>query len=120
MSHVLLVEDDEPLLYALGRSLQGEGFTVTAVRCAQDALRVLEGAATRVDVMVTDIHLGDHAAHGISLAQMARMRRFDMRVIFITGSAESIKHANAHGPALLKPINPDHLAATIRDELLVA
>lgn len=112
MTHVLLVEDDEHLLYALARSLEASGFAITAVHDAQEALAALEGDSP-IDVVVTDIHLGENAAHGISLAQMARLRRKGVPVIFITAFPENLKHAKPHGPVLLKPVDAKELERLI-------
>jgi CheY-like chemotaxis protein len=116
--HVLLVEDDQELRYALRKALTREGLRVTDVPSSHEALAKLEEADCDVEVLVTDVMLGSQGPHGISLTQMSRLKRPGLPVIFITGFPETLHHVEPHGPVLTKPVDPMILALRIRHEVL--
>lgn len=110
---ILLVEDDDALSYALTRILAVEGYTVVRVHDYQDALLILEDGGS-VDLLVTDLRLP--GVNGFALARMGRMRRHNLKVVYVTGCDE-FPESEALGPVLRKPVDPDALLRTVRATL---
>ncbi len=73
---------------------------------------------TRIDLLVTDVGLPG-GMNGRQVADAARELRPGLKVLFITGYAETTVMGNGHlepGMAVLtKPFAMDHLAGKIRD-----
>jgi two-component system, cell cycle response regulator CpdR len=83
---VLVVEDDDALLYAIGRHLTGLGLSVIPAPSTMAALKVLEGdEGSTIDVLLTDIVMPQGNPHGIALSRMAKLRMPKLHVIYITG-----------------------------------
>jgi CheY-like chemotaxis protein len=82
-ARVLLVED-EPLISDLATdALEEQGFAITAVSNANDALRRLMAGAP-IDLLFTDVNLGG-GMDGTTLARRARELRPDLPVIYTSG-----------------------------------
>jgi CheY-like chemotaxis protein len=74
------------------------------------ALETLESDQP-VDVLVTDILMPDRI-HGFALARMARMRRPELKVLYLT--AYDLPTDEAIGTVLRKPVTDTMLADEIR------
>lgn len=84
-ARVLLVED-EPMISELATdALEEQGFAITAVSNANDALRRLMAGAP-IDLLFTDINLCD-GMDGTTLARRVRELRPDLPVIYTSGQS---------------------------------
>lgn len=83
-STVLVVEDDESLLFAVSSALDAAGFDVKSVLNGQLGLDFLE--TEPVDVMVVDVRLG--RLSGVDVLRAVKARWPDIEVIMMTGSTE--------------------------------
>ena len=112
---VLLIEDDDAIRELLAEDLAGNGFEVSGLAFAEDAL-VLLGSGEAVDVLVIDINLGDGLT-GMDLAEVARGRHPDVELVFISGHAidRQGRSPHPHEHLLLKPFRPSELARLIRE-----
>jgi PAS domain S-box-containing protein len=81
--HVLLVEDDDLLRDQVARQLTLLGCKVTIERNGHDALQHLDEAG-EVDLLMTDIAMPG-GLNGRQLAEHARSRRPDLRILFTSG-----------------------------------
>jgi len=114
----VLVVDDEPSVRILVSDLLGE-FGYTALEAADGAggLKVLESNA-RVDLLISDVGLPG-MMNGRQMADAARVKRPDLKVLFITGFAETALLNNGQlepGMSVLtKPFTVETLAARVRD-----
>ena len=91
---VLLV-DDEPMLRTLmAEALEESGYAAIACSDGPTGLKVLE-SGRRIDLLITDVGLPG-GMNGRQLADAARLTRADLRVLFMTGYAESAGLANGH------------------------
>ena len=83
--HILVVDDDPKIRNLLMRFLQDEGFTVTAV---EDATQALKHATSRkIDLITLDISLGQ--GDGFDVAR--KVRAFsDVPIIMVTGKDDVI------------------------------
>ena len=117
---IVLVVDDEPAIRTLiAEALREVGHTVLEAADAAAAQLILEGDA-RVDLLLTDVGLPG-GMNGRQLADVARVRRPELKVVFITGYAEKAAMGNATlGPGMelmTKPFTMRNLAAKIQAAL---
>lgn len=83
-STVLVVEDDELVRGSLAEGLAMAGYSVVSVPTTTDALRELENGRS-IDVALIDIKMPPGHPHGFALGRMARLRRPDLPLVFISG-----------------------------------
>jgi CheY-like chemotaxis protein len=114
----VLIVDDEPTVRMLVADVLGDlGYTAVEAADGAAGLRVLQ-SDVRVDLLVTDVGLPG-GLNGRQMADAARVGRPDLKVLFITGFAETAVFGN--GPlevgmaVLTKPFAVDVLAARIRE-----
>src|SRR5215213_5493826 len=114
----VLVIDDEPAIRTLVvEALQEYGYRVIQADSGPSGLRILQSAA-RIDLLVTDVGLpGD--MNGRQVADTARQEHPELKVLFITGFAESAVVSNGNLPAgmavITKPFALTALSQKIRD-----
>ena len=116
---VVLVVEDEQLVRGLVVDLLSErGYRVVEAADGSAALETLR-AERLVDLLLTDIGLPDMT--GRQLAEAARARHVNLKVLFMTGYANNAAVANgvlAPGMAMItKPFALDALAARVRTML---
>lgn len=116
-SQVVLLVDDEPLIRMVtAEHLEDLGYVVMEAGDARSAIKVLENERT-IDLLLTDVGL-PHGMNGRQLADIARERRPDLPVLFITGYAENA--VLDHGQLLpkmeilTKPFDIDVLARRVK------
>jgi PAS domain S-box-containing protein len=116
-SETVLVVDDETSIRMLVTELLAElGYAVIATGDGAEALKALRSNAS-IDLLVTDVGLPGGMT-GRHLADAARALRPNLRVLFITGYAESSALSDVRSPGvrvLAKPFPLDVLAAQIRE-----
>ncbi|WP_145730822.1 hybrid sensor histidine kinase/response regulator [Nitrospirillum pindoramense] len=117
---VLVVEDDESVRLLVLDVLQELGYTALHAADGRGALSVIE-SSSQIDLLITDVGLP--GLNGRQLAEIARRRRPDLPVLFVTGYAAN---AAVRGDFLdegmdmvMKPFAMDELAAKIRGILEV-
>jgi DNA-binding response OmpR family regulator len=112
-SRILLVDDDEHVVDALGAALSDLGFDVTAAQSGERAVDTL--AARQVDLVITDLVMGE--VDGIGVLASARERDPTVGVILLTGygdmqSAVAALRLGADD-YLLKPCEIETIEATV-------
>ena len=108
---VLVVEDEALVRMLVVQTLEEAGFAVSEAAEAQGALEMLR-RDNEIRLMVTDVGLP--GLNGRRLADEARARRPDMKVLFMTGYADStlLESTLPEGFGLItKPFDLDDLAA---------
>ena len=113
---VVLVIDDEPTIRMLVvEVLREAGYVAIEAFDAPSGLRALE-SLSRIDLLITDVGLPG-GLNGRQIADAARVRRPDMKVLFITGYAENAALGSGYlepGMSVLtKPFAMDALARKI-------
>jgi PAS domain S-box-containing protein len=113
----VLVVDDEPSVRMLvAEVLEDLGYTALEAEDSAAGLRLLESGA-RIDLLVTDVGLPG-GMNGRQMADAARVRRPDLKVLFITGYAEtSVLGGGRLAPGmhvLTKPFPIETLGSTIK------
>ena len=114
---VLLV-DDEPLIRMVAaEQLEELGYVVLEAGDAASALEILD-ADRSIGLLITDVGLPG-GMNGRQLAEAARDRRPDLKVLFITGYAENavLNHGDlAPGMQVMtKPFDMDIFAQRVKD-----
>jgi CheY-like chemotaxis protein len=109
--HVLLVDDDKTFSDAVGQILRRAGFAVTVASDFRVALEVLE-AEGQVDLLISDIVMPS-SVNGIALSRMARLRRRDLKVMYLTGYDIPGIENEALGPILRKPVDDARLISEV-------
>jgi CheY-like chemotaxis protein len=111
---ILLVDDDLAFGDATARVLRAAGFEVFQAADHRLALDDLESTRP-IDLLITDIVMPDRV-NGVALSRMARMRRPELKVIYLTAYDIPGVEDEA-GPVLRKPIDDEQLLAEIRRAL---
>jgi PAS domain S-box-containing protein len=112
---ILVVEDDATVRLILADILEELGYNVLLASDARPAIPILQ-SDRRIDLMVSDVMLPH--INGRKLAEIARVSRPDLKVLFVTGYAEN---ATVRGDfldrgmdMLTKPFAIDELGAKVR------
>ncbi len=117
---VLVVDDEEPIREGLRLLLQEWGYQVlTASDAAQaeSAVAALEG---RVDLILSDLHLGHGPGGQDVVANVRRLCGRDVPAILVTGdtAGQALRDvATGADPVLFKPVQPRHLLEALRNAL---
>src|SRR5438552_14655860 len=110
---VLVVEDEEIERKALSQILKNEGLTVFGAENADKALGYVE---EKIDVVLSDLHMGD--VSGIDLLQLWKKRQPDTQFIVMTGHDSSKVAVEAMKAGafdyITKPVHPDEIVLLIR------
>ena len=114
----VLVIDDEPAIRTLVvEVLRDYGYRAIEADSGPSGLRILQSAA-RIDLLVTDVGLPG-GMNGRQVADTARQEHPELKVLFITGFAESAVVSNGNLPAgmavITKPFALTALSQKIRD-----
>ncbi|WP_145012828.1 PAS domain S-box protein [Pseudomonas oryzihabitans] len=117
---VVLVVEDEPVLRMLATEMLGDmGYTTLEASESSGGLEILE-SDVRIDLLITDVGLPGRM-NGRQLAAIGREARPGLKVLFITGYADSAFQDEGQLAAdmevLAKPFSVDAFAARI-DKLL--
>lgn len=84
---VLVIEDDPGVRVLVTDLLADLGYNVLVAEDAHSALPIIEGA-NAIDLLVSDVGLPG-GMNGRQIAEIARQRRPDLRVLLMTGYAEA-------------------------------
>lgn len=116
---ILLVEDDELMRNLMTEVLEEEGHVVFAADGPASALERLQGAASPIELMITDVVMP--GGSGFELAREIEARGHAIPVIYMSGYTDQIladQGELASGDAFLrKPFGNDDLLAKVVDTL---
>jgi PAS domain S-box-containing protein len=112
----VLVVEDEPVVRAVILEMLGDqGYRTIEAADGPSGLRLL-CMNEQIDLLITDVGLP--GMNGRQLADLAREARPDLKILFITGYAESVAIADGFlqpGMEMItKPFDLDHLSRRIR------
>jgi CheY-like chemotaxis protein len=83
---VLIVDDEPTVRMLVADVLEGLGYAAIEAADGVSGLKVLQ-SDVHIDLLITDVGLPG-GVNGRQMADAARLRRPDLRVLFITGYAE--------------------------------
>jgi signal transduction histidine kinase/CheY-like chemotaxis protein len=116
---VLIVEDDEAIARLLRHALLSAGYLVETAGGGAEALDLMRRAATRFDVVLTDVVMP--GLSGRQLVEALRREGLDPKVIFMSGYADDSRLLqeidSGEAPLLRKPLRLSDLTRTIRQSL---
>ncbi len=113
----VLVVDDEPTVRMLVAEVLGElGYQAIEAGDAASGLKVLQSDA-QIDLLITDVGLPG-GMNGKQMADIARTKRPNLKILFITGYAENAAITNGRLEpgmhVMSKPFPMDKLASRVR------
>ena len=117
---VLVVDDEEPIREGLRLLLQEWGYQAMTAASGDQAERAVSALEGRVDLVLSDLHLGDGPDGREVIAQVRRLCGRDVPAILITGNTalDDIQRVAAGGdPVLFKPVQPRGLFDAVRAAL---
>jgi PAS domain S-box-containing protein len=116
---ILVVEDDDDVRASTTEMLRDLGYTILEASNAQRGLQLLD-SHQEIHLLFTDVGLPG-GLNGRQLAEIARARRSNLKVLFTSGYARNaIVHDGRLDPGvelITKPFTRDVLAARVRDIL---
>src|SRR5438093_10284606 len=96
-----MVVDDEPLVRDFASTLlRQSGYSVLPACDAAEALHIFRGNA-RIDVLVTDVQMGDGCMNGFELAALVMTEHPGIQVVIMSGLPENESLAATNGLAFL-------------------
>lgn len=116
MARVLIVEDEDACRYAAKKALTDAGHEVVAASGYLKALEVI-CADEPLDLLLSDI-VHPNGVNGFALARMARMRRPELKIMYMTGY--DLPQDEALGKVLKKPLLGQNLVDEVRGALEAA
>ncbi len=106
---ILLVEDDQGFREAAVGTLSGAGFKIIVAADYLAALTALESGEP-IHLLLTDIVM-ENGVNGFALARMARMRRKEIKLLYMT--SYDIPTYEALGRVLRKPLRDGELVSAV-------
>jgi len=120
MPHILIVEDEPTMSWALAEGLSDDGFTIDTFRCAEDAWTWLQNSHS--DLVIADLKLPGMS--GLDLAKRLQRGPHAQPVIIVTayGTPETIGEIQSAGvcDCFPKPFPIDTLRRSVRRALEAA
>jgi CheY-like chemotaxis protein len=114
---ILIVEDEPAVRYLLGRALTDDGYAVTALGTAREALRAVQDVD--FEVIILDISLPD--ADGIDVIRQIHSDVPHVQVLAISGMmvADLLRAVRSAGAAatLMKPTTGEKVREVVRQLL---
>jgi PAS domain S-box-containing protein len=115
---ILVVEDDMTVRLIMREVLEELGYKVRVAPDAREAIKILQSSEA-IDLMVSDVVLPH--VNGKKLAEIARVARPDLKVLFVTGYAEQATRREdflgSNMDMLTKPFALEALGAKVRSML---
>ncbi|MCM4077534.1 response regulator [Paractinoplanes hotanensis] len=117
---LLLVDDEADLREVTARFLDGAGYRVLSAADAVEALNLLDRHHDPIAAMITDVVMP--GMNGRQLARVAKQRRPDLRVVFVSGFAEALideagNNLEPDSMIVAKPYTRDQLLAGVQSVL---
>ncbi len=117
--HILLVDDEDPIVQMLRETLEGLGYRVAAFTNSIDALEAFFDSPTGFDLVITDQTMP--GLTGTELSKRIMKIRNNIPIILCTGFSELVDEQKALAMGIRayirKPILITHLAKVIRESL---
>ena len=117
---ILVVDDEEPIREGLLMLLQEWGFQAMTAANAQQAEQAVTALEGRVDLVLSDLHLGGGPDGVEVIANVRRLCGRDIPAILVTGDTAHGQEPQVLGgsdPVLFKPVQPRRLFDALRDAL---
>ncbi len=119
MAVILVVEDETQVLLLAESYLEQQGHRTFSAGTLEQALALID-SDKEIDVLFTDLGLGDNLQAGLELGKQAVEHRPGLKVLYTTGQmlTDGMRELFVSGSAFLKkPYTVDELMATLSDVL---
>jgi len=115
---ILLVDDEENILFLFGLALKDSGYSVEQVRCGKEALGIAQ--KMEFDLVILDYKLTD--MNGDEVANRLNSKSSPVPILLVTGYREMSEkfEKNPHpyiSKVLLKPLTDEELVAEVENAL---
>nr|WP_246312130.1 hybrid sensor histidine kinase/response regulator [Aquabacterium terrae] len=117
---VLVIDDEEPIREGLRLLLEEWGYQAMTAADAQQAEHATQALEGHVDLVLSDLHLGDGPDGLEAIAAVRRLCGQEVPAILVTGDTahDEIQRITASGhPVLFKPVQPRRLFEALRSSL---
>jgi CheY-like chemotaxis protein len=110
---ILVVDDEEGMLKVAATILRREGYQIHTARDGREGITTLR-ENPGIALLFTDIKMP--GIDGFMLADMAKVRRPDLKVLYATGFSDEVstRPGVRHGKILEKPYDPQQLREEVR------
>ena len=119
LATILLVEDESAVRGLARLILEEARYDIVEARGGREALELVERLGARFDLLLTDVVMPE--VGGPELAARLRARRPDVKVVYMSGYADSALYkrglAESDGFMLRKPFTPDVLVGKVEEAL---
>ena len=116
LGETVLVVDDDPIVRMLVSEVLAENaYNILEATNGPSALKVID-SSRRIDLLITDVGLPG-GMNGRQVADAARIRRPDLKVLFITGYAENTAIKNGHLEAGMAVLAKPFAMATLSNKI---
>ena len=110
--HILIAEDNQPLLHLMTIALKKEGYEVISVPTGAEAVLQLNNLKEKIDLVLTDYILPD--MNGKELSQIATELNPHIKLVFTSGYADLFDKCEDNIQFIQKPFTLDKLVENIR------
>ena len=114
-AHILVVDDDQLFAEVTAKVLRYGGYRATFATHWEKALQFIE-SNDHIDLLLVDVVMNS-GINGLALSRMARMRRLDLRIVYMSGYEMPEVVEATQRPILHKPFNDDLLIRAIGQAL---
>jgi CheY-like chemotaxis protein len=111
LPRIVLVHDVPEFADTTAAPLRDAGYDVTVFMHTMSALHAFD-AENGIDVLITRVGFSQGQPHGVALAQMARVRRPGIKVLFV-GVPERREHTEGLGELLTAPVTATDVVETV-------
>lgn len=116
--HILIVDDEAPILQILSRILENNGYKTTASQFPREAMTLFRKSPQRYDLILCDLTMPELT--GDLLAKEIKKIRWNIPIILCTGhSVNQLKDVDTSNidKILQKPLSQAELSTAVRDAL---
>jgi DNA-binding NtrC family response regulator len=120
MAIVLIVEDEVPLLVLAESVLEEAGYQTTSASTVAEALAIIDDAEQKIDLLFTDLGLGEQMDGGLEIGQAFTKARPDLPVVYTTGRGVTdgmLKLFVEPNRFLAKPYTSEQLLTAVTDAM---
>ena len=116
---VLAVDDEESIRWMLDEALSDGGYTVLLAHSAEEAIAIIDDAASNCRAILTDGNLPPNKLTGWDVARRAREAREGIPVIYMTGGSAHEWNVQGVPNSLLltKPFAPAQAVTAVSQSL---